>query len=400
MPMIGMALAVLAAVSLAAWIALLFGRGGFWRADQRLTSETPKVDETPGVVAVIPARNEAATIARTIASLRAQDAIGRVGIVVVDDGSSDGTGSLARAAGEGDPDVVVIDGLPLAPGWTGKLWAVKQGVAEAARRWPGARYLLLTDADIEHGPGIVAALIAKAEAEGRDLVSLMVLLRCRSFWERLLIPPFVFFFQKLYPFPRVNDPRRSEAAAAGGCVLVRRAALERAGGVSAVRDRLIDDCALAALLKRRGAIWLGLTTASMSLRTYEHLSEVWRMVARTAYTQLDHRPANLVGTVVGMTILYLVPPLAAGFGAVAGDATNLVTGGLAWIVMMGLFVPTPCLYGQPIAWAAALPVAALLYTAMTVDSARRHHLGRGGAWKGRTYAPAPTAAGDAGEDVV
>jgi len=181
MPMIGMALAVLAAVSLAAWIALLFGRGGFWRADHRLTSETPKVDETPGVVAVIPARNEAATIARTIASLRAQDAIGRVGIVVVDDGSSDGTGSLARAAGEGDPDVVVIDGLPLAPGWTGKLWAVKQGVAEAARRWPGARYLLLTDADIEHGPGIVAALIAKAEAEGRDLVSLMVLLRCRSF---------------------------------------------------------------------------------------------------------------------------------------------------------------------------------------------------------------------------
>jgi len=210
----------------------------------------------------------------------------------------------------------------------------------------------------------------------------------------------VFFFQKLYPFPRVNDPRRSEAAAAGGCVLVRRAALERAGGVSAVRDRLIDDCALAALLKRRGAIWLGLTTASVSLRTYEHLSEVWRMVARTAYTQLDHRPANLVGTVVGMTILYLVPPLAAGFGAVAGDATNLVTGGLAWIVMMGLFVPTLRLYGQPMAWAAALPVAALLYTAMTVDSARRHHLGRGGAWKGRTYAPAPTAAGDAGEDVV
>jgi len=398
--MIGTALAVLAAASLAAWIAMLFGRGGFWRGDQRLAPDTPRVTEAPGVVAVIPARNEATTIARTVASLRAQDAAGGIGIVVVDDGSDDGTGALARSAGEGDPNTVVIDGRPLAPGWTGKLWAVEQGVAEAARRWPDARYLLLTDADIEHGSGVVAALVAKAEAEGRDLVSLMVLLRCQSFWERLLIPPFVFFFQKLYPFSRVNGPRRPEAAAAGGCMLVRREALERAGGVSAIRDRLIDDCALAALLKPRGPIWLGLTTASVSLRTYERLSEVWRMVARTAYTQLDHRPLNLLGTVLGMTILYLVPPLAAGFGVVAGDAISLATGGLAWIVMMGMFVPTLRLYGQPTGWAVALPLAALLYTAMTVDSARRHHLGHGGAWKGRTYGPAPTAAGDAGEDVV
>jgi len=294
----------------------------------------------------------------------------------------------------------VIDGGPLVPGWTGKLWAMNQGIAEAARRWPEARYLLLTDADIEHGPGVVAALIAKAEAEGRDLVSLMVLLRCRSFWERLLIPPFVFFFEKLYPFPWVNDPHRTEAAAAGGCMLVRRLALERAGGVSAIRDRLIDDCALAALVKARGSIWLGLTTASVSLRTYDRLSEVWRMVARTAYTQLDYRPISLLGTVLGMTVLYLAPPAALVFGGLAGDGVAAVAGGLAWAVMTVLFLPTLRLYGRSAGWAFALPLAALLYTAMTVDSARRHHLGRGGAWKGRTYGAARTAAGDAGEDVV
>jgi len=398
--MVGLVLTVLAVASLAAWIVLLFGRGGFWRADQRLANETSGVGGASGVVAVIPARNEAGTIARTIASLRAQDAVGGIGIVVVDDGSDDGTGELARAAGEGDPDVVVIDGLPLAAGWTGKLWAMNQGVAEAARRWPDARYLLLTDADIEHGPDVVAALIAKAESEVRDLVSLMVLLRCRTFWERLLIPPFVFFFQKLYPFPRVNDPRRPEAAAAGGCMLVRREALEQAGGLSAIRDRLIDDCALAAQIKTRGSIWLGLTTTSASLRTYDRLSEVWRMVARTAYTQLDYRPANLLGTALGMTVLYLVPPLAVVFGAIAGEAVTAAAGGLTWIVMMGTFVPTLRLYGQATGWAIALPLAALLYTAMTIDSARQHHLGRGGAWKGRTYAAAPTVAGDAGEDVV
>ncbi|MCP5373239.1 MAG: glycosyltransferase [Hyphomicrobiales bacterium] len=375
------AAAVLAALALAAWVWLLALHGRFWRGDQRLSDATP--DQAPAVAVVIPARNEAETIAEAVASHLDQDYAGPVRVIVVDDNSDDGTAEAARAVG--DDRVTVVAGAPLAAGWTGKLWAVEQGIRAAAELAPEARYLLLTDADIEHDPDSLRPLVAKAEAGNLDLVSLMARLRCKTRWEQLLIPAFVFFFQKLYPFPRVNDPRRRTAAAAGGCMLVRRRALDDAGGMAAIRDRVIDDCALAALLKARGPIWLGLTDRVHSLRAYPRLSDVWDMVARTAFVQLRHSSLLLAGTVLGMALLYLVPPVV-GMGAVlAGDrlAANLGLG--AWLLMTVAYGPTLRLYRLSILEGFTLPYAALLYTLMTVDSARRHWRGAGAAWKGRTY---------------
>ncbi|MEO5338269.1 MAG: glycosyltransferase [Magnetospirillum sp. WYHS-4] len=366
-----MSVAVLAV--LLAWVGLLLFRGGFWKADQRLNG-APDREHWPDVVAVIPARDEAPTIGATVASLLGQDYPGRLHVVVIDDNSTDGT---AAAAGISDR-LTTIAGQPLPAGWTGKLWAVHQGIMEAVRQMPDARYLLLTDADILHEPGNLRRLVDKAEWDSLDLVSLMVHLRCESFWERLLIPAFVFFFQKLYPFPWVNDPDRRTAGAAGGCMLVRRETLEQAGGIAAIRDRVIDDCALAALLKKEGPIWLGLARdGTRSLRAYESLGDVWRMVARTAFVQLDRSVFKLVGTVAGMAFLYLLPPL----GALAGHPSAL----LAWLLMAYAYGPTLVIYRRPAWESLLLPVAAFLYTLMTLDSARRHWLGKGGAWKGRTY---------------
>jgi len=383
--MMGANIAVLAAGTCIAWLFLLFFRGGFWRGDQQLTEQTPELDRWPEVVAVIPARDEEATIGTTVASLLAQDYPGSLDVVVVDDGSQDATTAVAMEAAAGSNHVAVIDGEPLPPGWTGKLWAVHQGLSFAEKRWPESQYWLLTDADIEHEPGKVRRLVVEARSRNCDLVSLMVKLRCASFWERLLIPAFVFFFQKLYPFPRVNDPRRPEAAAAGGCILVRREALDAAGGVAAVRDNLIDDCSLAAQIKRRGPIWLGLATETRSLRRYDRLSEIWLMVARTAFTQLKHSTAAVVATVLGMVLIYCVPPLATIYGIVATNAEAAGLGGLGWLLMVVAYRPTLRLYRMPVWWGLLLPAAAILYTLMTVDSARRHWLGRGGLWKGRSY---------------
>lgn len=376
----------LAVAALAVWIGLALFRGGFWRADQRLP-EAAGASAWPAVVAVIPARNEVASIARTVASLKAQDYPGHLTVIVVDDNSDDGTGDAARAAGAD----VVLAGKPLPDAWSGKLWAVMQGVAEVTEVAPGAEFLLLTDADIAHDPGNLKRLVAKAMDGNLDLVSLMVRLNCETAWERLLIPAFVFFFQKLFPFRWVNDPSKATAAAAGGCMLVRRRALEAAGGIAAIRGHLIDDCALARLLKRNGGIWLGLTKATVSLRRYGRLGEIWSMVARTAYEQLGHSPLNLVGTVAGMVLLYLAPPGAFAAGLVTGQAAAALAGGAGWSLMAALFAPTLRLYGRPAWEGLLLPVAGLLYTLMTVDSARRHYLGRGGGWKGRAYS------GSAGE---
>ncbi len=367
-------MSVAAAFSVVVWLALLFFRGGFWRADQRLDPTPPAPRHWPDVVAVIPARNEAPTIGRAVASLLDQDYPGAFSVIVVDDDSDDGT---AAAAGASDR-LTVVSGKPLAPGWTGKLWAVHQGL-ERARE---AAFVLLTDADIEHPRQSLRRLVAKAEQGGLDLVSLMVKLRCETFWERLLIPAFVFFFQKLFPFSRVNDRRRPEAAAAGGCMLVRRAALERCGGIEAIRGRLIDDCALAAAIKPGGPIWLGLTQELHSLRSYRRLGEVWAMVARTAYEQLRRSPLALAGTLMGMAMVYLVPPLA----AVSGDAVAAAFGIAAWLLMIAAYQPTLRLYGLPPWHGLLLPLAALFYTLMTMDSARRQWRGQGGAWKGRSYA--------------
>jgi hopene-associated glycosyltransferase HpnB len=379
-------------LSCAIWGWLLCMRSDFWRADQRLPAVPPECPAWPAVVAVVPARNEAATIAAAVGSLLGQDYPGGLRVVVVDDHSDDGTADNARAGAANAPDrLTVVAGTVLPAGWTGKLWAVHQGLAVATRVAPDAVYALLTDADIVHDPLNLRRLVAKAEVERLDLVSLMVLLHCRSFWERLLIPAFVFFFQKLYPFPRVNDPKRPEAAAAGGCMLVRRRALEAAGGVAAIRDQLIDDCALAGAIKCSGPIWLGLTKDVRSLRAYESLGDIWRMVARAAFTQLDHSWLALAGTVAGMTVVYMVPPLAVALGLAAGDAMSAAGGSIAWLMMALAYWPTLRLYGLGPGWAFALPAAGFLYTLMTLDAARRHWQGRGGAWKGRHYGKADAA---------
>lgn len=384
-----------ALLSLVIWLYLLSGRGGFWRADQRLVDDGADRLDEPEVVCVIPARNEASAIGITVASLLGQDYPGLISIVVVDDQSDDGTGDVARGVGASTArrTLHVVANEPLADGWVGKMWAVNRGLAEVATVAPNARYVLLTDADIEHDPRNLRRLVAKAEDDGYDLVSLMVRLNCAGAWERLLIPAFVFFFQKLYPFPWVNQQDRRIAAAAGGCMLVRRTALDAVGGVNAIRDRLIDDCALARLLKARGRIWLGLTSSTRSLRAYGRLAEIWNMVARTAFVQLEYSWLALIGTIVGMVLLYLVPPAAAIIGFVEGRTVLGVAGGWAWGLMFWAYWPTLRLYGGGVGWALALPVAGVLYTLMTVSSALRHACGRGGGWKGRTYAPPPKSDG-------
>ena len=318
------ALLALAAMSLAVWLYLLLGRDGFWRARPRIEDETPPDPAGwPAVVAIVPARNEAAYIEQALRSLLSQDYPGELAVVLIDDHSEDATGAIGRRLAAGQAGrLEVIGAGPLPPGWSGKLWAVAAGLRHAARSWPDVPYLLLTDADIAHDPGNLARLVAKAEAERLDLASLMVRLRCATFSERLLIPPFVFFFQKLYPFPAVNAHDRPTAAAAGGCMLVRSRALEEAGGIEAIRAELIDDVALARAIKGRpggGQIWLGLTETTTSLRRYATLAEIWAMVARSADTQLRHSLPRLAGTLLGMAIIYLIPPLSFLVGVLSGD---------------------------------------------------------------------------------
>ncbi len=369
-----------AALSVAIWLYLIFFRGGFWRADQRLGEVADFIGEWPEIAVVMPARNEAPLIGRTVAALMAQDYPGPYAVMVVDDGSSDGTAAIARAAG-----AQVIVARPPPKGWTGKLWALAAGVETATGTLPNARYILFTDADIEHCPATLRSLVAKAEGERLDLVSLMALLACNTPWERLLVPAFVYFFQKLYPFAWVNNPARHTAAAAGGCVLVRGDALARAGGIGAISDALIDDCALGRLIKRHGAIWLGLTGTTVSIRTHEGLGDIWSMVARTAFTQLRYSAALLAAAVAGMMVIYMAPPaaLVAGLLLAAGNLAGLGLAGC--LLMAAAYGPTLGLYGQSRAWAVFLPVAALLYTAMTMDSAVRHWRGHGGQWKGRIH---------------
>lgn len=390
--MTGTTLTALSALSLAAWFYLLAFRGRFWRADQRLDRPDPAAADAgagwPQVVAVVPARDEADVLDRSLRSLLEQDYPGPFSVILVDDHSRDGTAEAARrvaaAAGLGDR-LTVAAAPPLPRHWTGKLWAMDCGLRRAAEAMPDATYILFTDADIAHHPATLRALVGKAEAGRLDLVSLMALLHCRGAWERLLLPAFVLFFQKLFPFPRVNDPSSRVAAAAGGCMLVRRRALEAAGGVAAIHGQIIDDCALARAIKRHGPIWLGLTHAVRSVRPYGGLAGIWPMVARTAYAQLGYAPAPLTATVLGMLVLYLVPPLALLSYPLHGAGSAALCGLAAWLGMGLAYVPTLRLYGQPAAMGLTLPLAGLVYTAMTLDSARRQRRGEGGLWKGRTH---------------
>ena len=379
-------------LSLLAWAYLLIGRSGFWRARPRIEEEQASAPMVwPAVAAIVPARNEREHVAAALRSLLRQEYPGRLAILLVDDGSDDGTRAIAERLKDeagGARRLEVIAATPLPPGWSGKLWAMAEGLSHAGRIVPDAPYLLLTDADIAHAADELASLVAKAEAGRLDLVSLMVRLRCETPWERLLIPPFVFFFRMLYPFAAVNDPRRRTAAAAGGCMLVRRDALDRAGGLEAIRGALIDDIALARAIKHRpgrGQIWLGLTSRTRSLRPYVTLAHIWAMVARTADTQLRHSLPLLGGAVVGMAVAYLLPPLALVGVPLHRDLAVASVGLLAWLAMSAVFLPTIGLYGLPRIWAATLPAAAALYMAMTVESAIRYRWGAGGSWKGRQY---------------
>jgi hopene-associated glycosyltransferase HpnB len=376
---------VLAGASLGVWVYLLIGRGGFWRVASEPMPTPPAA--WPHVVAVIPARDEAAAVGRAVASLLGQDYPGELSVVLVDDHSGDGTAEIARAAAfeRGAADrLAVVAARPLAPGWTGKLWAIAEGLRHVAGQNPTPDYVLLTDADIEHDRRNLRDLVSRAEAGRLDLASLMVRLHCRTWPERALIPAFVFFFRLLYPFAWVNDPARGLAAAAGGCMLVRRAALERIGGVDRIRGELIDDCALARELKAHGRIWLGLADRTVSLRVYEGVGEIWRMVARTAYTQLRYSPLLLAGTVAGLAIVYLVPPVL----AFAGGAASVLAL-FAWAAMSVAYWPMLRFYGRSPLWAPLLPLVALVYLAATIDSARRHWRGRGGEWKGRVQLRGP-----------
>jgi hopene-associated glycosyltransferase HpnB len=372
-------------LSLAGWVYLLCGRGSFWRANQRLPPHPEAPRNWPKVAAVIPARNEADCVGLAVRSLLGQDYDGDLRIIVVDDNSSDGTAAAAQHAAAGDPRLTVLSGAPLARRWTGKLWAVHQGIESVLSASPDTEFLLLTDADIEHDPGNLARLVAWAQATRSDLVSLMVRLRCKTFWESLLVPPFVFFFQKLYPFSWVNDRGRRTAAAAGGCMLVCCGSLQSAGGIPEVRGELIDDCALAVRIKQHGgAIWLGLSEETRSLRRYRQLRNIWSMVARTAFTHLNHSVARLASTVAGMLLLYLTPPLAVLHWLVGGSLDVAALGAVSWILMAVSFLPTLALYRHSPAWALLLPIAGCLYVLMTVDSARLSWQGRGGLWKGRS----------------
>ena len=373
---------MLAALTCLAWAFMLLFWGGFWRADQRLHAELPDPPRWPDVTILIPARNEAATIGDVARAHNATDYPGRTTVVVVDDHSTDGTGRLAGQAG-----AEVVQAADLPQGWSGKLWALQNGLEHMDRAAPQSEYLLLTDADILHDPGTLGRLVRKAESEGLALVSLMARLDARGFWGALLIPAFVFFFQKLSPFPWVNRPGFPLGAAAGGCILIRRDALREIGDFHAIRDALIDDCTLAARVKQSGGrIWLGLADReALSLRDNRKLGSIWTMVRRTAFTQLRHSWLLLLAAIAGMAFLYLVPVLAVVTGATSANALTAGSGALAWALMCIAYRPTLRLYAKPTVWTLTLPIAAVLYAAMTVASALAHWRGQGGAWKGRTY---------------
>jgi hopene-associated glycosyltransferase HpnB len=367
---------------LAGWIYLIAARGGFWLASVRDDDRPALESPYPPVVAVVPARDEAITIAESIGSLLNQDYPGIFSVVLVDDQSTDDTAAIALRAAEergASERLTVVSGKPPVAGWMGKTWAQQQGVELAQRRSPAPSYMLLTDADIVHAPDTLAWLVAKAQSTGSVLTSLMAKLNCESFAEHALIPAFIYFFQMLYPFRWVNDPRRGTAAAAGGCMLVNCAALVQAGGVAAIADEVIDDCALARRLKEQGPIWLGLTERVRSIRIYPSVADVRRMVARSAYAQLEYSPLRLAAMIAGLAFVYLGPVVFALFGSGLAQVFGIA----AWVLMAVSFGPTLSFYRMSGWWPPTLPGIAVAYMGFTIDSAYRH-MRRGGAmWKGR-----------------
>ncbi len=374
----------------AAWIGMLVARGQFWDARADRLAEAASGDDVPDVHVVVPARNEGDVIARTLTSVLAQRYPRPVGVTLVDDRSDDDTAAVAQAViarAGASARASVQPARPRPDGWSGKVWAMSEGVEAALAGGAQPEYWWFTDADVEHADDTLARLVATAQRERRDLVSLMVELHCSAPWERLLIPAFVFFFRPLYPFAWVNDPQRATAGAAGGCVLLDDASLVRIGGLKRIAGELIDDCSLAAAVSHEGGkLWLGLTARSRSVRPYRGLEPIWSMVARTAYTQLRYSPLLLGGTVAGMLVLYVAPLVAIVLGAARKRPWLALAGLVAWGAMSAAYAPTVRLYRQPRWRALTLPLAGILYTAMTIDSGLRYARGAGGLWKGRPFA--------------
>jgi len=354
----------------AIWVYLFFLHGWFWRSGPELLVAVPH--ETPDVDIVVPARDEAATIAPVIASLIAQDYPGRFRVILVDDMSSDDTAVLAGS----DARLTTLSGEPKPPGWSGKLWALRQGIAAGQ-----APLMLFTDADIVHAPGHLSALVAALQTRAVVMASEMVRLNCTSLAEKARVPAFVYFFQMLYPFAKVNDPASSVAAAAGGTILIRRDILAACGGIDAIKTALIDDVALATLVKRHAAIYLGHSGLATSIRPYPHWSDIWHMISRTAFTQLRYSALLLALTVVGLALVWFVPPAALLFG----HGTAALAGFVALVLAMVSYWPTLARYGRSPVWALALPMIALFYMAATIASATNHWFGSGARWKNRAY---------------
>jgi len=377
---------ILAVICLIVWIYLICARGQFWRARVRDTSVSARPEHWPAVAVVVPARNESDVITANLQSLLRQDYAGALRLIVVDDDSNDGTAAAAMRAGETRTDrpmtIVTSSGPPA--GWTGKLWALKQGIATAEQSRPD--YLLLTDADIVHAPDTLSWLVAHSIAGGNVLTSLMAKLRCDSLAERSHVPAFVYFFQMLFPFSWVNQAHSGVAAAAGGCMLVRTEALARAGGIDKIRNALIDDCSLAATLKVIGPIWVGLTDRVRSIRPYNTLTDVSQMISRSAYAQLGYSPLLLTAALAGMALTFLLPP------ALAIFATGLTQylGIAAWLAMTTSFLPMLRFYRLAPVWSVTLPAIAFLYLSYTINSAYRHLRRSGGRWKGRVHVDNPS----------
>jgi len=363
---------MLALISLLIWLYLFFAHGNFWKSGPELAPATPA--EAPDVDIIIPARDELETIRPVIASLLSQDYAGKFRVVLVDDNSTDGTAARAGTA----PNLIVICGQPKPLDWSGKLWALRQGVETSS-----AAILLFADADVVHAPQHLSSLVARLSQPRVEMVSEMVRLHCSSAAERALVPAFVYFFQMLYPFAKVNDPLSRVAAAAGGTVLIRRAALDKIGGLDAIKYALIDDVTLAKAVKSIGPIYLGHSALATSIRRYPASSDIWRMISRTAFTQLRYSGALLLLTIIGLTLIFLVPV----WEVLFGHGWRFALGLAASVLALVSFMPTLARYGQNRLRSFALPLIASFYMAATIGSALTHWFGRGVTWKSRDYRP-------------